>query len=55
MAGAQSGDDDALLRFGRRRLFKDVINFVEHLGASDEPSSDGAVKREFALVRGLHG
>ena len=54
MSGAEAGHDQPLLRLGGSRLFDDVLDLVKPASSRHQPTTDRAVEREFALMRGLN-
>jgi len=55
VAGAQAGDNQALLGFGGGRLLHYLGDFVKALASGDEMAAYGAVEGELAFMRGLDG
>ena len=54
VAGANAGDQQALLGFGGRGLFDHRIDAIQVAARRDAAAADGAVARQQALARGLH-
>ena len=55
IAGAQAGHEQLLLGDRRRRLFQHGLDLVQRPVPAHQPASDGAIGREQAFVRRLHG